>query len=112
MSSGLAGVKRKSHTPHSVEYKFLNYHGERGARIHRDDSVLKDTIRGRRSLLFRMITPFLFFMPSVYMKEIDSVWIDDTVDWISWRKFITLLVRDWNQSITPVRVQDIHCVQI
>ncbi|KAI0090331.1 hypothetical protein BDY19DRAFT_992535 [Irpex rosettiformis] len=87
-----------------TEYKFLNYHGERGARIHRDDSVLKNTIRRERSLLFKLVTPFLFFMPSVYMKEIESVWIDETVDWISWRKFITLLLRDWNQSITPATV--------
>ena len=88
-----------------MEYKFLNYHGERGARIHRDDSVLKDTIRGRRSLLFRMITPFLFFMPSVYMKEIDSVWIDDTVDWNAAKRLLRLFEESWQDSIVPVCFQ-------
>ena len=58
-----------------------------------------------RSILFQIITPFLFFMPSVYMKEIEGVWIDDTVDWISWRKFISILDKDWSQSMTPVRLQ-------
>lgn len=82
---------------------FINFHGERGARIHRNDSVLKGKIRAKRSLGFLIITPFLFFVPSVYMKEIENVWIDNTADHISWRKFTTLLYRDWNQSMTPVR---------
>lgn len=86
----------------AVQHIFLNYHGERGARIHRDDSVLEETIYKRRSWLFRLVTPFLFFMPSVYMKEIEHVWIDDTVDYISWRRFIQLLYKDWQQAITPV----------
>ncbi|KAI0093584.1 hypothetical protein BDY19DRAFT_989148 [Irpex rosettiformis] len=87
-----------------TEYKFLNYHGEQGARIRRDDSVINNTVRRGRSLLFKLVMPFLFFMPGVYMKEIESVWIDGTVDWISWRKFITLLLKDWNQSIIPATV--------
>ncbi|KAI0090330.1 hypothetical protein BDY19DRAFT_766867 [Irpex rosettiformis] len=86
------------------EYRFLNYHGERGARTHRLDSIQKDSIRGPRSILFRIITPLLFFMPSVYMREIEGVWIDETVDWISWRKFADMLDKDWNQSMTPAAV--------
>lgn len=83
------------------EYKFFNYHGERGARMHRFDSVRRNTIQVERSILFQIITPILFFMPSVYMHEIEGVWIDDSVDW---RKFITLLNGDWTQSMTPVRI--------
>ncbi|KAI0806190.1 hypothetical protein BC629DRAFT_1590599 [Irpex lacteus] len=87
-----------------AEYMFINFHGERGARIHRNDSVLRGKIRTKRSLGFLIITPFLFFVPSVYMKEIENVWIDNTADHISWRKFTTLLYRDWNQSMTPATV--------
>ncbi|KAI0703722.1 hypothetical protein BC835DRAFT_1410458 [Cytidiella melzeri] len=88
----------------SFEHVFLNYHGERGARIHRDDSVHSDSIHHKRSWLFRIVTPLLFFMPSVYMDEIESVWIDGTVDWISWRRFIVLLSKDWQHSIIPATV--------
>ncbi|KAI0806194.1 hypothetical protein BC629DRAFT_1437671 [Irpex lacteus] len=87
-----------------ANYSFLNYHGERGARIHRDDSVKQETVHGKRSLLFKLVNPFLFWMPSVYMKEIENVWIDESVDWISWRKFTTLIYKDWNQSMTPATV--------
>lgn len=87
------------------QYRFFNYHGERGARIHRFDSVQDGTICVGRSYLFQLITPFLFFMPSVYMKEIEALWIDSTVDWVSWRRFITILNNDWSQTMTPVRIQ-------
>ncbi|KAI0703727.1 hypothetical protein BC835DRAFT_1410463 [Cytidiella melzeri] len=87
-----------------VEHVFLNFHGERGARIHREDSVHKTSLHNKRSWLFKIVTPLLFFMPSVYMDEIENVWIDETVDWISWRRFILLLSKDWQQSIIPATV--------
>lgn len=49
-------------------------------------------------------------MPNVYMEALEHVWIDRTVDWITWRKFISMLVRDWEQSITPVRLSHIILV--
>lgn len=87
-----------------VEHAFLNYYGERGARIHRDDSVLHKSISKPRSWLFRITSLCLFLMPSVYMKEIDHVWIDNTVDWITWKRFVNMLTRDWEQSTTPATV--------
>ena len=85
-----------------AEHAFLNYYGERGSRIQRDDSVLEGSIRRSRSFFFLFLSPILFFMPSVYMDELEHVWIDRTVDWITWRRFITMLTRDWENSITPV----------
>ncbi|KAI0346505.1 hypothetical protein BDW22DRAFT_765350 [Trametopsis cervina] len=87
-----------------IQHAFLNYFGERGARIHRTDSVLEKSLHKPRSWFFCILTPFLFFMPSVYMEEIDNVWIDETVDSINWRRFITMLTRDWEHSITPATV--------
>ena len=47
-------------------------------------------------------------MPSVYMKELEGLWIDETVDWISWHRFVSILEKDWNQSMTPVRILHIR----
>ncbi|KAI0703725.1 hypothetical protein BC835DRAFT_897509 [Cytidiella melzeri] len=87
-----------------VEYGFLNFHGERGARISRKDSVHRKSLHSKRSRLFKIVTPLLFFMPSVYMSEIESVWFDQAVDWIAWRAVTAMLLQDWQQSITPATV--------
>lgn len=83
--------------------RFLAFWGEPGARLDRLMSALDQTIRRRRSWLFTLISPFLFFMPIVYMNEIDKLYVDQTVHYSFWRQFIAGLKRDWENSITPVR---------
>jgi hypothetical protein len=85
----------------------MHFHGEPGARLDRSTSAFRSSIRRPRSLLLKLVSPFMFFMPLVYMNELDKLYVDDTVHYYFWRQFISALMRDWENSITPVglRVQ-------
>ena len=85
-----------------VKVASLNYFGERGARIDSKMSVFSPSVRQKRTLFFRFMTHLLFYMPTVYMEELERVWIDKTIDYLAWRKFITGLQHDWESSIIPV----------
>ncbi|EKM58104.1 uncharacterized protein PHACADRAFT_252136 [Phanerochaete carnosa HHB-10118-sp] len=84
--------------------RFLHFHGEIGARLDRKESAFKADIRGPRSFIFICISPFLFFMPFVYLKELERTYVDNSVHYYFWRQFIEGLKRDWENSITPATV--------
>lgn len=84
--------------------RFLHFYGETGARLDRKDSAFKKDIRGPRSIVFMLISPFLFFMPFVYLKELERTYVDNSVHYYFWRQFIEGLKRDWENSITPATV--------
>lgn len=86
-----------------VRLACMNYYGERGARIDTSQTVFENSENGPRTWFFRFMSPLLFYMPYVYMEELERVYIDRTVDYISWRRFISNLKQDWDGSITPVR---------
>ncbi|KAK7676790.1 hypothetical protein QCA50_020258 [Cerrena zonata] len=84
--------------------RFYNYHGQPGARLNRDESLKEDTIHHPRSLTFLAISPLLFWMPDVYLVELEKIWVDETVNYRPWNKFIDELKRDWKASTTPATV--------
>ncbi|EKM58103.1 uncharacterized protein PHACADRAFT_206944 [Phanerochaete carnosa HHB-10118-sp] len=83
--------------------RFLQFFGEPGARLDREDSAL-DTPKRPRSLAFNIISPWLFFMPFIYLKELERTYVDNSVHYFFWRQFISGLKRDWENSITPATV--------
>lgn len=85
--------------------RYLAFWGEEGARLDRDMNVLaQETPVAPYSWLFHTFSLFLFFMPLVYLRELDQASVDKTVNPHRWRKFITGLRRDWDNSITPATV--------
>lgn len=80
--------------------KFLHFYGEIGARLDRSDGALD--VQKPRSWVLTMISPFLFFMPLLYMKELERLYVDESIHYYFWRQFIAGLYRDWENSITPV----------
>ena len=50
-----------------------------GAWLHRHDMALNATVRQPRPWFFTCISPFLFFMPIVYMNEIDKLYVDPSI---------------------------------
>ncbi|KAK7676158.1 hypothetical protein QCA50_020268 [Cerrena zonata] len=57
---------------------------------------------------FRLLSPFLFWMPYVYLSDLREIWKDDgltpTVNIKLWNEFITQLGNDWDGSTTPATV--------
>ncbi|PSR76611.1 hypothetical protein PHLCEN_2v8369 [Hermanssonia centrifuga] len=83
---------------------FMNFHGETIARLNRDESVHHSPGDKRRTYLFRFLSHLLFAMPSLYLKELEKVWVDNTVAYHPWRRFMGEMKTDWENSITPATV--------
>ncbi len=82
---------------------FLHYHGEPAVRGSRTESALPEKGRLRvHTYLFKVFSWIFFGMPTLYLKELRKVWVDETVHYYGWRKFTDALKRDWENSITPV----------
>ncbi|KAI0078369.1 hypothetical protein K474DRAFT_942416 [Panus rudis PR-1116 ss-1] len=84
--------------------KFLNYYGQPEARLNRDDSLFEPSIHRPRSIVFKLLLPFLFWMPNIYLIELDKIWIDQSVNYRPWNSFINELKKDWKYSTTPATV--------
>ena len=82
--------------------RFLSFFGECGARLDRNDTAFGESTRRHRPWIFYSISPFLFFMPLVYMNEFDKLYVDNSIHYVFWRQFIGELKQDWERSITPV----------
>ncbi|THH00975.1 hypothetical protein EW026_g1618 [Hermanssonia centrifuga] len=84
---------------------FLHYHGEPAVRGSRTESALPEKGRLRvHTYLFKVFSWIFFGMPTLYLKELRKVWVDETVYYDGWRKFTDALKRDWENSITPATV--------
>ena len=81
--------------------RFLHFYGEHYARMSRIESIYEGSVP--RSPLFRFCSVLLFGLPTLYLGELHKVYVDKTVHYHSWRKFISELKEDWQNSITPVR---------
>ena len=102
MSSTVQAVNR----PLLDRDKFLHFYGELGARLDRSDGDLD--VPKRQSWVLTMLSPFLFFMPLLYMKELERLYVDESIHYYFWRQFIAGLYRDWENSITPVSLTPIQ----
>lgn len=61
-----------------------------------------------QSRFFKICTVLLFCLPSLYYKELHKVYVDRTVHYNVWRRFITEMKEDWQNSVTPVRIQNLE----
>ena len=86
-------------------YDLLN-NEERVARemsVRRADSIFDDALTPK-SKFFKISTRLLFYLPSLYYAELHKVDVDRTVHYGAWRRFMIDVEKDWQNSVTPVRV--------
>ncbi|TCD59974.1 hypothetical protein EIP91_010953 [Steccherinum ochraceum] len=76
--------------------RFLNYHGEVGARLERDQSV-HGTGKYPRSTLIRVLAPALFNAPYVHLHALERIWVDRTMCHLPWGLFIEKLKSEWQE---------------
>ncbi|CDO70480.1 hypothetical protein BN946_scf184569.g23 [Trametes cinnabarina] len=86
--------------------QFRHYHGTKWARLDSNRSVHKDIAVAKHdhSWWFYLTSWLLFFSPSIYIKRLDEMWLDEKINHQPWRKFIHELQEDWTASITPSTV--------
>ncbi|KAH8101122.1 hypothetical protein BXZ70DRAFT_110008 [Cristinia sonorae] len=76
--------------------RFLNYHGELGARLERDQSV-HGTSKYPRSTLIRLLAPMLFNAPYVHLHTLERIYVDGTMCHLPWAIFIEKLKDEWQE---------------
>ncbi|KAK7676771.1 hypothetical protein QCA50_020239 [Cerrena zonata] len=77
---------------------FLNYHGQHGARLNRDDSVHGQR-KYPRSSLIRTLAPLLFNAPMVHLRALEKIWVDRCMCHHPWAVFIEKLKSEWEEFI-------------
>lgn len=78
-----------------AEQQFLNLHGERGARLSRDQSVHPEVNKTR---LFKFLSPFLLFAPTSYLNKLQETSVDSLVNKPSWTSIKGQLTEEWKDS--------------
>ncbi|KAJ7195500.1 hypothetical protein GGX14DRAFT_377024, partial [Mycena pura] len=78
--------------------KFINFYGLPCARLDRDRSVY-DSVEPGRSILFRAISPFLFYGPDVYLESMKKAYVDHVVLARIWKPIIHQLNTEWQELI-------------
>ncbi|OCH87221.1 hypothetical protein OBBRIDRAFT_172478 [Obba rivulosa] len=84
-------------------HKFLNFHGQNGARLCRDQ-----TIHGQKSFprspLIDLLAPLCFGAPNVHLRGLAKIWIDDLMVYHQWNTFIDKLKNEWQDFLLPATV--------
>ncbi|KAG6836585.1 hypothetical protein H0H93_006421 [Arthromyces matolae] len=83
---------------HIMKDRFINYHGQYGARLDSRQSVHK-TKKDRRTLLIRIFSPLLFAAPDELLKSLKNHWVDQITIKARWVKFYTKMNVQWGQHI-------------
>ncbi|CAL1699558.1 unnamed protein product [Somion occarium] len=77
---------------------FLNYHGQHGARLNRDQSV-HGVSKHPRTYLIRILAPLLFNAPMVHLRALEKIWVDQCMCHQPWAVFIEKLKSEWEEFI-------------
>jgi hypothetical protein len=76
--------------------KFLNFHGQNGARLSREQTIHEATDH-KSSLLMAILSPLLFYAPVAHFKSLEKMYVDGIVTKIPWRRFIDRLNEEWTE---------------
>ncbi|KAI0287385.1 hypothetical protein BC826DRAFT_53980 [Russula brevipes] len=85
-----------------AHWRFLYFHGQKHARLVRDQTVYSKPKR-ERSLLITLLSPLLFLAPEVHLREMEKLWTDEIVVQPVWKSFMTKLLYEWDDLILWVR---------
>ncbi|KAG1729463.1 hypothetical protein EDB19DRAFT_2027743 [Suillus lakei] len=87
---------------HFRHCQYLNYHGQQGARLSRDQTVHGDTY-DERSMMMKCLAPLLFNAPYEYTYSLHKLYVDTLVNPLDWRTFVQKLnaeMQDFNLLAT------------
>ncbi|KAF8474432.1 hypothetical protein DFH94DRAFT_855629 [Russula ochroleuca] len=81
-----------------AHWRFLYFHGQKHARLIKDQSVY-DKPRSERSLLITILSPLLFLAPEVHLHEFEELWTDEVIIKSAWKSVMTKIVQEWGDTI-------------
>ncbi|KAK0226131.1 hypothetical protein IW262DRAFT_742215 [Armillaria fumosa] len=78
--------------------QFLNYHGQRSARTNRGESVFgDDPNQAECTLIFKLLSPFLFYAPVVHLDILNKFWVDGLAMKDQWVTLIERCTGEWSE---------------
>ncbi|KIJ11867.1 hypothetical protein PAXINDRAFT_15317 [Paxillus involutus ATCC 200175] len=87
--------------------KFLNFHGQPGARLNADQSIYNKPLaseEGFTSPVFYTLNILLLAAPRKYMQTLRGLYVDRFVNGSRWKGFISGLKDEWNGYTVFVRI--------
>jgi hypothetical protein len=90
----------------TAHWRFLYFHGQKHARLVRDQTVY-DKPKRERSILITLLSPLLFLAPEVHLREMERLWTDEVIIETVWKSFMTKLIGEWEDIILWVCFHDI-----
>jgi hypothetical protein len=81
-----------------VHQSFINFAGQPCARLTREQAVYA-VPRRRRSLRIKLISPVLFFAPDSDLADLETAWIDEVINPMSWKALISDLSDEWKEAV-------------
>ncbi|KAH7914537.1 hypothetical protein BJ138DRAFT_999925, partial [Hygrophoropsis aurantiaca] len=76
--------------------KFVNFHGQIGARLDADQTVYFND-KGRQSIVLKILSPLLFGAPDLHIKALKRNWVDQLVNYVRWKTFIETMNSEWKE---------------
>jgi hypothetical protein len=83
--------------------RFLQLHGQPGARLCHDQSIHGDT-SAEQSLLFRCLNLVMFDVPMTHVAMLRSISVDRLVNLSAWSGALSKLAAQWKDATLYVRV--------
>ncbi|KAH9973819.1 hypothetical protein BGW80DRAFT_1306591 [Lactifluus volemus] len=81
-----------------AHWRFLYFHGQRHARLVRDETVYDEPVH-ERTVLITLASPLLFFVPGGYLRDLERLWTDEVLIETVWETFVTKLLREWQDVV-------------
>jgi hypothetical protein len=81
-----------------VHQRFINFAGQPCAKLTREQAIYT-VPRRRRSLRIRLISPILFYAPDSDLIDLETAWIDEIVNPVSWKALISDLSDEWKEAV-------------
>ena len=75
---------------------FLNFHGQPGARLNRQQSVYGNRTN-RRTWFIRTISIFLFSAPDVHLETLQKMWVDGILHHAIWEESLKKVSDEWRE---------------
>jgi hypothetical protein len=81
-----------------AHWRFLYFHGQRHARLVRDETVYDEPVH-ERTMLITLASPLLFFVPGGYLRDLEGLWTDEVLIETVWETFVTKLLGEWQDVV-------------
>jgi hypothetical protein len=93
----------------SAHARFFNFHGEVGARLNVNETVYNVSNRPA-SVLFHITSWLLFRAPNFHMETLRTIWVDQTINYVPWTKFLENLNSEWQELVLYVSASMLRAV--